>query len=167
VLRISGIALAAAGAHAEEGYPLEICGFLVGSAKEGVREVQEAWPVRNAWEDDPEQRARMFAPGGSGDAAMAERWEAAASERRYLVAPRELLACMKRAREAGMDLVGIYHTHPNHPAVPSDFDRDAAWPEWSYLILSVRQGKTAECRSWVLEEEGRQFFEEEIVEVEG
>ena len=59
-----------------------------------------------------------------------------------------------------MDLVGVYHTHPNHPAVPSDFDRAAAWPEWSYIIVSVREGEVAEFRSWTLVEEA---FEEEMV----
>ena len=69
-------------------------------------------------------------------------------------------------RLRGMELVGIYHTHPEHPAVPSDFDRDAAWPEWSYVILSVRSGEPAELRSWALVEEGGRF-EEEDVEVRG
>src|SRR5438067_11602724 len=108
--------------HAEEGYPLEICGFLAGRAEGDVRWAREAWPVRNAWEDDPEQRAAMLeAMERGGGTAGAERWEEHSAERRFLVSPRDILASMKRAREAGLDLVGFYHTHPEHPAVPCDF----------------------------------------------
>ena len=83
-------------------------------------------------------------------------------ERRFLISPRDTAACMKRAREAGMNLVGVYHTHPNHPAVPSDFDRDAAWPEWSYIIVSVRDGRVADFRSWGLTDDGSRFDEEAV-----
>src|SRR6059058_2487387 len=100
----------------------------------------------------------------SRGATTKRRWDAFSSGRRFRVAPGDTLASMKRAREAGMDLVGLYHTHPEHPAVPSDFDRDAAWPDWSYLILSVREGRVAEERSWVLAEEERRFMEEEVRE---
>jgi proteasome lid subunit RPN8/RPN11 len=165
MLKIAPQAAAVIRAHAEEGYPLEICGFLVGTAEEAVRTVREAWPVPNAWEEDPEQRSKMLAAmEGEGAAATAERWEAAGEGRRYLISPQDILGSMKRAREAGLDLVGIYHTHPEHPAVPSDFDRDAAWPDWSYVILSVRGGKVADFRSWVLDEEARQFAEELVEE---
>jgi proteasome lid subunit RPN8/RPN11 len=165
MLQIQQAAMEAVRRHAEEGYPLEICGFLVGAAEGEGRRVREAWPVRNAWEDDPEQRAGMLAAmEKGGGSAGAERWEQFSAERRFLVSPRDILASMKRAREAGLDLVGLYHTHPEHPAVPSDFDRDAAWPDWSYLILSVREGRVAEERSWVLAEEERRFMEEEVRE---
>ena len=163
MLKITTEAAEAIRRHAAEGYPLEICGFLVGTAEGETRDVREAWPVRNAWEEDPEARARMFAAREEAGASVgADRWEAADAERRYLVSPRDTVQSMKRARQAGMDLVGIYHTHPEHPAVPSDFDRDAAWPDWSYLILSVRGGEVAEFRSWVLLEEDGQFHEETV-----
>lgn len=149
--------------HAEEGYPLEICGFLVGSAEGAARTAREAWPVRNAWEDDPAQRAVMLAAmEEAGASASAERWGEFSEERRFLISPQDFLASDRRARQAGLELIGVYHTHPNHPAVPSDFDRDAAWPDWSYVILSVREGQVAETRSWVLDESGRAFREEEI-----
>ena len=72
------------------------------------------------------------------------------------------MLAMKRARAEGLDLVGVYHTHPNHPAVPSEYDRSVAQPEWSYVILSVRPGEVAEVRSWVLSEDGTRFEAEEI-----
>jgi len=161
MLKIAREAAAAIRAHAAEGYPLEICGFLVGTTDGDLRTVREAWPVRNAWEDDPEARARMFA---AREAESAAGWESEDAARRYLVSPRDTVGSMKRAREAGMDLVGIYHTHPEHPAVPSEFDREAAWPEWSYVILSVRGGAVADFRSWTLDEESRQFWEEAVEE---
>jgi proteasome lid subunit RPN8/RPN11 len=156
-------ALDAMRAHAEKGYPFEICGFLVGSASGSSRTVTEAWPVNNAWDDDPDARARMLA--GVVDAsgtASAQAWDAAAQERRYLVSPGDIVACMKRAREAKVDLVGVYHTHPDHPAEPSTFDRETAWPEWSYVILSVRSGKVADVRSWTIEGDEGPFVEEAL-----
>lgn len=162
-VRVSPGAVETIEAHAREGFPFEICGFLVGVAGPNGREVREAWPVRNSWEEDPAERARMLEGiQASGGTAGTDRWESASEERRFLVSPQDTVRSMKRAREAGMDLVGVYHSHPNHPAVPSDFDRDAAWPEWSYVIVSVREGEVAELRSWTLSEAGT--FVEETVE---
>jgi proteasome lid subunit RPN8/RPN11/molybdopterin converting factor small subunit len=155
-------ALAACREHGIEGYPLEICGFLVGSVEGEVRTCVEAWSVRNAWEDRPEERTALLSALARGGGASASDWEEHNSERRYLVSGDETLAAMKRARAAGLDLIGVYHTHPEHPAIPSDFDRDAAMPEWSYLILSVRDAVVTETRSWVLPFGEEQFREEEI-----
>src|SRR5688572_19031863 len=116
-------------AHAERGYPLEICGFLVGSSGREGRSVREAWPVRNAWEEDAGGREALDQLAPESGEASGARWQDAGSERRFLVSPDDILAQMKRARDAGLELVGVYHTHPNHPAVPSEFDRSAAWPE--------------------------------------
>jgi proteasome lid subunit RPN8/RPN11/molybdopterin converting factor small subunit len=165
MLKIKPSALGTCREHAVEGYPLEICGFLVGSADGDVRTCVEAWPVRNAWEDLPEERAALLNSLERAGGSSATEWEQHNRERRYLVSGDETLAAMKRARAAGLDLIGVYHTHPNHPAVPSDFDRDAAMPEWSYLILSVRDGQVAETRSWVLPFWEEKFREEGIEEI--
>jgi proteasome lid subunit RPN8/RPN11 len=163
-VRISVAAVEAIEGHAREGYPFEICGFLVGLTTEAGRDIREAWPVRNAWEESAELRAEMLAGiEAAGGTAGTDRWEAASEERRFLVSPQDTVRAMKRSRDAGMDLIGVYHTHPNHPAIPSDFDRDAAWPEWSYVIVSVREGQVADFRSWTLVEDGSRF-EEELVE---
>jgi proteasome lid subunit RPN8/RPN11 len=156
-------------AHAVEGYPLEICGLLAGTVNDaGARRILEAWPVRNAWELDPELRRSTLASLGEPDAAgRAKAWDSAESERRFLIDPRELVAAMRRARAAGLDLVGVYHTHPNHPAQPSEFDREMAWPDWSYLIVSVRNGQVADVRSWVLDADGAAFVEEAVQEHTG
>lgn len=162
-MRITPAALDTIRAHAEEGYPLEICGFLVGRLVDDERCVLEAWPVRNAWEDDPEARGAMLAglESGSGEKSASE-WESFSTQRRFFISGRDTVDGMKRARKAGMDLLGVYHTHPNHPAVPSGFDRDAAMPGWSYIIASVRDGKVTECRSWEKDEESGEFGEEEV-----
>jgi proteasome lid subunit RPN8/RPN11 len=155
--------------HAREGFPLEICGFLAGDVEGDTRTARQAWPVRNAWEEDAGLRQGMLAAvDAQPGATTAGEWEAAGAGRRFLVSPRDILQCEKRARSEGLKLIGVYHTHPNHPAVPSDFDRDAAWPEWSYLILSVHAGEVAAERSWVLIEKGdeREFVEESVAVTE-
>lgn len=162
MLKIEASALAASREHAVEGYPLEICGFLVGSVEGDTRNCAEAWPVRNAWEDRPDERVALLGALARGGGASTSDWEEHNRERRYLVSSDETLAAMKRARAAGLDLIGVYHTHPEHPAIPSAFDRDAAMPEWSYLILSVRDGAVVETRSWVLPFGEEQFREEDI-----
>ena len=84
--------------------------------------------------------------------------------RRFFIDAREIMLAMKRARGFGWDVIGVYHTHPNHPAVPSVFDRSAASPYWSYVIVSVREGSVAEVRSWVIDGDDGPFVEEQIAE---
>jgi proteasome lid subunit RPN8/RPN11 len=164
MLEIAAAAVAAIRSHGEEGYPREICGLLVGTIQGDTRHVTEAWPVRNAWEENPEERAALLASvEHAGVATTADEWDAQGAARRFLIEPRQVLQAMKRARAFGWDLIGVYHTHPNHPAVPSAFDRSAAAAEWSYVIVSVREGATADFRSWVVDGEGP-FIEEQIRE---
>ena len=161
MVTLSLSALEAMTQHAESGYPLEICGLLAGTIDGDDRIVVHAWPVRNSWEDDAELREQLVT-AVTDDQASADRWASASAERRYLVAPGEIVACMKRARAEGLQLVGVYHTHPEHPAEPSTYARDPAMPTWSYLILSVRGGTVAELRSWIIEDDEADFTEERI-----
>lgn len=123
--------------HGEASYPEECCGFLIGRS--------------------------------DGEATVVERVVSAGNERqesrhnRYLISPETVLAANKEARALGLDIVGYYHSHPDHPARPSEFDRDHAWPGLSYLIISVQGGKLADTRSWRLSDD-RERFEEEAVE---
>ncbi|MFN3650767.1 MAG: M67 family metallopeptidase [Armatimonadota bacterium] len=149
--------------HSRRGYPLEICGLLAGSVDGDARTVTAVWPVRNSWEEDAEERARLIAAMEASGAQSAGGWDDFSEERRFLVSPADMLQAMKRERAEGVKVVGVYHTHPNHPAQPSQFDLDAAWPEWSYLILSVRGGEVAEERSWVLNEAEGRFVEEQVL----
>jgi proteasome lid subunit RPN8/RPN11 len=68
----------------------------------------------------------------------------------------------KEARTRGLDVMGYYHSHPDHPAMPSNYDRDHAWPWYSYVIVSVQKGLAAEVNSWVLAEDRTRFEREEI-----
>jgi proteasome lid subunit RPN8/RPN11 len=122
--------------HAEAAYPEECCGFLLGRAGGGATFVE-----RVAAADNERQDSRR---------------------NRFLIHPEAVLAAHKEARAAGLDVVGYYHSHPDHPAQPSEFDREHAWPGLSYLIVSVRDGRMAEGRSWRLADDRERFAEEKI-----
>jgi proteasome lid subunit RPN8/RPN11 len=69
----------------------------------------------------------------------------------------------KRAGERDMDILGVYHSHPDHPAEPSDFDREHAWPGWSYVIASVFEDGVDDVRSWTLKDDRSGYDEEPIL----
>ena len=73
--------------------------------------------------------------------------------RRFLIDPRDYLTVEREARARGLDVLGFYHSHPDHPAVPSDFDRLHAWPNLHYVILAVAGGHPGELTSWRLSED--------------
>ena len=123
--------------HGEASYPKECCGFLIGRAGDEATRVERVLPAPN---DGPEGRSNRFA-----------------------IHPETVLAVHKEARTVGLDVVGFYHSHPDHPARPSGLDREDAWPGRSYLIVSVVGGRAVEARSWRLSAER---FEEEAVEQE-
>lgn len=126
-------------AQAERAFPEECCGAMLGRDRDdGVREVVQVMPVDNTKDEN--------------------------RKRRYLIAPDALLAAEKAARGAGLDVVGIYHSHPNHPSQASEFDRDHAMPFWSYLIVSCMNGKVASVQSWRLRDDRSVFDEEQLVE---
>lgn len=72
-------------------------------------------------------------------------------ERRYMIDPRETLAVDKEWSGHGQGILGFYHSHPDHPAVPSEFDRAHAWPWYSYVILSILERTPADLRAWTLD----------------
>jgi proteasome lid subunit RPN8/RPN11 len=119
--------------HGASAYPDECCGAMIGD-EAGL--VLEALPLSNETTDE--------------------------RKRRFLIGPDEYRAAEKRASETGRTLLGFYHSHPNHPAVPSAFDLAHAWPNLRYLIVSVRGGRPEEARTWTLRED-RSAFDEEIV----
>lgn len=131
--------LEAIGRHGEARYPEECCGILVGRSGEGVTAVERVVAVANEREEDRREG--------------------------FLVHPEKLLAVHMKARKEGLDVVGYYHSHPDHPARPSEVDRKQAWPGLSYVILSVEEGRVAEIRSWRLIDY-RKGFEEETIEEE-
>lgn len=116
------------------GYPDETCGLLLGREESGACRVVVQRAAHNL------NRER--------------------SADRFELDPRDYLAAEQAAEAAGLAVVGIWHSHPDHPARPSETDRAMAWPGWSYLILSVTPGGVVDLRSWRLA--GDRFFEEEV-----
>lgn len=123
--------------HASVSYPDECCGVLIGRCQTGATYVERVLSVGNERSDSRHNR--------------------------YLITPETVLAAHKEARALGLDVVGYYHSHPDHPARPSDFDREHAWPGVSYLIVSVEQRKVVDARSWRLSDD-RDSFDEEIID---
>ena len=120
----------------ERAYPAECCGVLAGRPGEN-REVIRFMPVVNRRTDDPH---------------------------RYLISPDDLRRAEAEVREAGLEVLGFYHSHPDHPAVPSAFDAEHAWPWYSYIIVRVDRGRAAEVSSWQLMDD-RSAMSLESVEV--
>ena len=124
-------------AHGEATYPHECCGFLLGTDSESGRHISHYLEVENKRTEN--------------------------RERRFLVAPEDYLRAERYADEQKLQLLGIYHSHPDHPAIPSEHDRKQAMPFFSYFIVSVQQGKGVELRSWLLDQDF-QFQEESITQ---
>lgn len=123
--------------HASLSYPDECCGVLIGRCQSGATFVERVLSVGNERADSRHNR--------------------------YLITPETVLAAHKEARALGLDVVGYYHSHPDHPARPSDFDREHAWPGVSYLIVSVEQRRVVDARSWRLSDD-RESFDEEVID---
>ena len=125
-------------AQGEQTYPEEGVGFLLGDyAENGARTVTSIFPLANAREDE-------------------------ARHNRYLITPEDYLKAELAAEGLGLSLIGVFHSHPDHPNRPSEFDREWAQPFFSYIITSVHSGKAVESRSWRLTEDRSKFEEEEI-----
>ncbi len=125
-------------AHAERDYPHECGGMLIGHfAPDGRKTVTEIFPLENAREEE-------------------------ARHNRVLILPRDVMRAERYAREQKLDVVGYYHSHPESPAVPSQYDLDHALPVWSYVIASVIKGKVVDIFSWEMENDRSKFNQEEI-----
>jgi proteasome lid subunit RPN8/RPN11 len=125
--------------HGERDYPYECCGLMLGNFDgHGRKAVAETYPISNAREEE-------------------------AKRNRFLIRPEEFMRGEKYARERGLDVVGFYHSHPDDRAVPSQYDLEHAWPTYSYIVVSVEQGRAADLRSWEMESDRSRFSEEEIV----
>lgn len=136
-IQFSPSALEAIYRHLEDAFPNEGCGFLFGKEDEKIREIIEAQLVTNS---------------KSGD-----------QRRRFEIHPLDYMKAERYAMESGLTFLGIYHSHPQHPAIPSEHDLKQAVPYFSYPIISVMDGKIDHIRSWQLGESG-QFLEEQIVQ---
>jgi proteasome lid subunit RPN8/RPN11 len=123
-------------AHAAQSYPYECCGALLGAENGEGRTVQDLVMLDNQRDDSPRNR--------------------------FLVIPEDVLRVEKAARERGLDVLGWYHSHPDAPARPSEFDRQHAWPWYSYVIVSVEAGEPRRMSSWRLTDDRERFDAEEI-----
>ena len=121
--------------HGQETYPYECCGFLYGNETEEGRRILKAVKADNDQEEN--------------------------QERRFQISPKQYMNAERKAAELGLDLLGIYHSHPDHPARPSEHDRKQAMPFFSYFIVSVQKGVSKQLTSWVLNPDF-QFEEEDI-----
>jgi len=127
--------------HGSQTYPHECCGALLGreellDGRKIVREILGLYPLVNRREDSPQNR--------------------------FSVTSEDVRAAEKAAREQQLEVVGWYHSHPDHPAYPSQYDREHAWPWYSYIIVSVANGKPAEMTSWRLNDDRQEFSSESI-----
>ncbi len=134
-------------AHADRAYPDECCGLMLGRLTSEGRFVEDLWAVENSWNAEAAQELADD-PGFS-------------KARRYWIAPQEMLTVMRGARERNLEIIGVYHSHPDNPAVPSECDRRLAWAQYSYLIVSVPEGIASDAQSWALDDR-HQFQPEPI-----
>jgi proteasome lid subunit RPN8/RPN11 len=163
VLQINSEHLQSIFVHAERTYPEECCGLLLGQVESQAsanhsenHKLVEVWETENAWSAETEAEMRVIAPETATHPLS--------KTRRYWIDPREMLEAQRYARSKKLDIIGIYHSHTDHAAVPSECDRLCAWSHYSYLIVSVQQGSAQDVLSWRLDE-NRQFQSEEILTV--
>jgi proteasome lid subunit RPN8/RPN11 len=140
VLSIPRALLRAIQAHGEAAYPNEGAGLLLGLAQAEAKTLVDILPIAN-------------------------RWEAEEQYHRFLITPNDMLRGETEAAQRGLDVIGIFHSHPDHVAEPSGFDRDWALPWYSYIITSVLQARAVNTRSWLLRPD-RSGFDEEALGVQ-
>ena len=137
VLKLRSDLAAKIQAHGMETYPHECCGAILGLDNDGSREVLGLLPLANRRNDSPRNR--------------------------FELTPDDVRLAENTAREKKLELIGWYHSHPDAPARPSEFDREHAWPWYSYIIVSVLAGSPREMNSWRLQDD-RAAYEPEAIE---
>jgi proteasome lid subunit RPN8/RPN11 len=145
MIRMNAALMDAIRAHAERDYPHECCGALLGRAgsapsANGTKWVLMVLPVDN-------------------------RREAEAASHRFLITADDYRSIEREARAQSLDVLGFYHSHPDQPARPSEYDREHALPSYSYIIVSVRDGRAEQLTSWTLDDDRAAFSSETIAEI--
>ena len=121
-------------------YPNECCGILIGVETDGRRTVEKVQAVDNSF-------------------------EAGEQHHRFSITPKTLMQADKAAGDEGKLVLGFYHSHPDHPARPSEYDREHAWPFYSYVIVSIAKGQAVDMTSWLLDDDTNLFKRQDIEEV--
>lgn len=119
--------------HGMQTYPEECCGILLGSSNGDERVILDTAELDNVQEEN--------------------------RRRRFFVTPKQYMQAEKVASERGMELLGFYHSHPDHPAIPSEFDREHALPWFTYIVLAVEKGDAKVMTAWLLSESRDRFNE--------
>jgi proteasome lid subunit RPN8/RPN11 len=127
MIEIHEVVLAQICVNAEKDYPNECCGLILGTS----HHIKEIRPAENVSDDSRRNR--------------------------YMVHPRDLMDAENYGRGIGMELTGVYHSHPDHPARPSAYDRETAIPQYIYLIVNVTQGRSGDVTCWRIENWGSEF----------
>ncbi len=135
--------------HAEQTYPQECVGALMGQVQGALRKVSEVRPLENSFEPEWENTVRSQSEGYG-------------RERRYLVSSQALFQLLKEERGTGLRVLGFYHSHPDHAALPSGTDLEWAAPWYSYLIQAVEQGNAQQLTAWQLNDTGSAFEQVEL-----
>ena len=135
MIRLEPQVLAAIRRHGERAYPEECCGALLGRIEAGCRHVSEALALDNGRDSE--------------------------RERRFLIGPEAYRLAERAAAQRGLDLVGFYHSHPDHPARPSAYDLEHALPWHSTVVLAVERGRAGQWTSWILAPDRSRFDPEE------
>ena len=126
--------------HGESAFPEECGGLLLGVIENETRVILEVAPLENIRKDSRHNRVELD--------------------------PRDYLRAEREAAKRNLGVWGYYHSHPNHPAIPSGFDLEhAPFIEWSYLIVAVREGRAEEVRAWTVRED-RSQFDEDLIKIE-
>jgi proteasome lid subunit RPN8/RPN11 len=126
-------------ADGETAYPNECCGVLIGEVdNEGIKTVKSTLTIDNAREDVEQYH-------------------------RFLITPEDMMKAEQTARSMKLDVIGFYHSHPDHPSKPSGYDKDHALPFYSYIIVSVDKGKAQILTSWELTNDRSDFAQERII----
>ena len=129
-------------AHGVKDYPYECCGLLLGHYDPEGKVVTETYSISNAREES-------------------------AKRNRFLIEPEELMRGERYARSKNIEVVGFYHSHPDSPARPSQYDLEHAWPTYSYIIVSTSEGHSGDLFSWEQEPDLSKFNPEEIRVIRG
>ena len=139
MIKIDNDNLSAIRAHGEQDYPYECCGLLIGRFDaDDTKTVVETYAISNAREES-------------------------AKRNRFLIQPEELMRGERYAASKKLEVVGFYHSHPESPAVPSQYDLEHAWPTYSYIIVSVKNQKAGDLFSWEQDPDRSKFESEKMI----